>query len=99
MICCSTNGNGFHFVFARNTTEIRPQARFQLRCDEGKSLLRAENTVHEVADIGMRHRESLLSAVRFTDCLPVSHLIPALKRWAISIRPLRGLVTPHGGAD
>jgi hypothetical protein len=35
---------------------------------------------------------SLLSTVRFTDCDFVFGVIPPINRWAIIIRPLRGLV-------
>ena len=55
-------------------------------------VLSAEHAVHEIANIRMRHCEALLSIVRFADLLAILHLIPAMNRWAISVRPLRGLL-------
>ncbi len=47
--------------------------------------------MHEFAEIGMG-QVSPLSTVRFTDCALVFGVIPPINRWAIIIRPLRGLV-------
>ncbi len=77
VICSSTNGNCSHFVFSSDTAEIGPKARLQLGRYERKSFLGAENTVHEVADIRMRHRESLLSAVRFADLVVICDSDPS----------------------
>jgi hypothetical protein len=46
--------------------------------------------MHEVADIVLG-QVSYLSTVRFTDCALVFGVIPPINRWAIIIRPLRGL--------
>jgi hypothetical protein len=61
------------------------------RIYEQIATFRAESAMHEVADIGMRDA-SFLSTVRFTDCALVFGVIPPINRWAIIIRPLRGLV-------
>lgn len=44
MIRGAANGDRFHFVFASDAAEIRPEARLQLVRYESQSFLRAENT-------------------------------------------------------
>jgi len=53
-------------------------------------ILGAKGAMHEVADIRVRHG-SFLSVVRYADFLLAWNPIPAMNRWAIFNRPLRGL--------
>jgi len=72
--------------------DIRPKPGFEFRVDKWIAFLSAEGAMHEVADKSVRHKNPFvirpLRGLRFL----FRGVFPPMNRWAIFIRPLRGLV-------
>src|SRR5438093_1713452 len=65
----SANGQCFHSIFSRNSTEIRPQAFAQMGIEDSRVIFCAPNTMNETTIEGMHRGESSFRPCRDFDII------------------------------